>query len=50
MSANDDCTNKSSGWKNIDYDKEIEIGDLIGGGGVGMIYKGWYKDEPVSQL
>ena len=36
------------GWMHIDFEREIQLGDLIGGGGVGMIYKGWYKDEQVA--
>lgn len=36
------------GWTQIDFDRDIEVGDRIGGGGVGIIYKGWYKDEPVA--
>ncbi|KAJ1435067.1 kinase-like domain-containing protein [Ochromonadaceae sp. CCMP2298] len=35
------------GWANVDFD-EIELGDRIGGGGVGIIYKGWFKDEQVA--
>jgi len=35
------------GWNNIDF-SEIEMGDRIGGGGVGVIYKGWYKNEAVA--
>lgn len=34
-------------WKHIPFE-ELEVSDRIGGGGVGMIYKGWYKDEPVA--
>lgn len=37
----------SSDWKNVDF-SEIELGDRIGGGGVGIVYKGWWKDEPVA--
>jgi serine/threonine protein kinase len=35
------------GWANVAFG-EIELGDRIGGGGVGIIYKGWWKDEPVA--
>mmetsp|Transcript_12146 Transcript_12146/g.15907 ORF Transcript_12146/g.15907 Transcript_12146/m.15907 type:complete len:350 (+) Transcript_12146:107-1156(+) len=34
-------------WKTITFD-EVEIGSRIGGGGVGVVYNGWYKDEPVA--
>ena len=34
-------------WAMIDFE-EIEVGDRIGGGGVGIIYKGWWKDKPVA--
>lgn len=35
------------GWCHIDMN-DIEIGDRIGGGGAGIIYKGWLRDEPVA--
>jgi serine/threonine protein kinase len=35
------------GWENVDF-AEIELGEQIGGGGVGLIYKGWWKDKPVG--
>ncbi len=35
------------GWANIDFG-DIELGDRIGGGGVGVIYKGWLNDKPVA--
>lgn len=35
------------GWAHIPFD-EIELGECIGGGGVGMIYNGWWKNEPVA--
>ena len=38
----------STGWQHIDFDKDIELGDMIGGGGVGVIYKGWLKGEEVA--
>ena len=38
----------NGGWENIDFDKDIEMGEKIGGGGIGVIYKGWYRDEPVA--
>ena len=34
-------------WAQIPF-SELEVGDRIGGGGVGMIYKGVYKGEPVA--
>ena len=36
------------GWENIDFNKDIEMGEKIGGGGIGVIYKGWFRDEPVA--
>lgn len=36
-----------AGWKQIQF-SEIELGDRIGGGGIGVIYNGWYKSEPVA--
>jgi serine/threonine protein kinase len=30
------------GWTHIDFD-ELELGDRIGGGGVGIIYNGWIR-------
>jgi len=36
------------GWTQLDFKRDIEVGDLIGGGGVGVIYKGWYKGEEVA--
>lgn len=43
--ADNECA--LQGWANINFN-EIELGDRIGGGGVGIIYKGWWKDEPVA--
>ena len=34
-------------WKHIDFE-EVELGEIIGGGGVGVIYMGWYKDKAVA--
>eukprot|EP01038_Epipyxis_sp_PR26KG_P004553 gene4553-6425_t len=34
-------------WAHVDFN-EIELGERIGGGGVGIIYKGWWKDEQVA--
>ena len=36
-----------TGWANVDFN-ELELGEQIGGGGVGIIYKGWWKDKPVG--
>jgi hypothetical protein len=36
-----------AGWANVDF-ADIELGERIGGGGVGIIYKGWFKDQPVA--
>ena len=36
------------GWESIDFNKDIEMGEKIGGGGIGVIYKGWFRDEPVA--
>ncbi len=35
------------GWAHIDF-KELDVGDRIGGGGVGVIYKGYFKNKPVA--
>lgn len=35
------------GWKQIEF-KEVEIGERIGGGGIGIIYDGYYKGENVA--
>ena len=35
-------------WSHIDFDRDIECGDIIGGGGVGLIYKGWFRGEEVA--
>jgi serine/threonine protein kinase len=34
-------------WANVNF-KEIELGERISGGGVGIIYKGWYKNQQVA--
>ena len=39
---------ENDGWNQIDFERDIEIGERIGGGGVGVIYKGWLRDEPVA--
>lgn len=39
---------QDAGWTQIDFERDVEVGERIGGGGVGIIYKGWFKDEPVA--
>jgi serine/threonine protein kinase len=34
-------------WEHIEF-KELEVGERIGGGGVGVIYKGWFRNQPVA--
>eukprot|EP01039_Chlorochromonas_danica_P001075 gene1075-1165_t len=34
-------------WANVSFD-EIELGDRIGGGGVGIIYQGYWRKKPVA--
>ena len=34
-------------WMHIDFE-ELELGEEIGGGGVGVIYKGWFGREVVA--
>jgi len=34
-------------WTSITL-QEVEIRDRIGGGGVGVVYNGWYKNQPVA--
>lgn len=36
------------GWQHIDYNRDIELGERIGGGGAGVIYRGWYRSQPVA--
>lgn len=38
---------EDGGWKHISID-DVELGDVIGGGGAGVIYMGWYHDKPVA--
>jgi serine/threonine protein kinase len=50
MSSKSDDSNdndQSSTWQHIDYD-DIKIGEIIGGGGVGVIYKGIFKRKEVA--
>ncbi len=48
-SKSGECESSSSlsGWANVEFN-EIEVGERIGGGGVGVIYKGWWRDQPVA--
>jgi serine/threonine protein kinase len=46
-SGDDEHSNELSSWQHIDF-KDIELGQRIGGGGIGVIYKGWWKDEQVA--
>ena len=34
-------------WTNLDFG-EIEMGERIGGGGVGVVYEGWFRGEQVA--
>lgn len=34
-------------WELIDF-ADIEVGDRIGGGGVGVIYNGYFRGKPVA--
>ena len=38
---------KEDGWDHIDF-HDIEMGDRIGGGGVGVIYKGYFNKQNVA--
>lgn len=35
------------GWAHIEFE-DIEMGERIGGGGVGVIYDGYYRGKPVA--
>ena len=37
----------AGGWTHIG-EESIELGDQIGGGGVALVYKGWWGDDPVA--
>jgi hypothetical protein len=43
-----EAMDQDAGWTQIDFERDVEVGERIGGGGVGIIYKGWFKDEPVA--
>jgi len=36
-----------SSWKDMSLDK-IELGEIIGGGGVGIVYEGWMGKRRVA--
>ena len=38
---------EDEGWKRIDI-KDIDMGREIGGGGVALVYEGYYRNEPVA--
>ena len=38
---------EEEGWKRIDI-KDIDMGREIGGGGVALVYEGYYRNEPVA--
>ncbi len=45
---NDSDSDKgNSGWSHIDFN-EIQLGNKIGGGGVGVIYDGYFRGNPVA--
>lgn len=46
MTSRDDSSGLM-GWANVDF-ADIELGERIGGGGVGIIYKGWFREKPVA--
>ena len=48
MESKDTVGDGLPGWAHIDFEKEIEMGERIGGGGVGVIFKGTFKNEPVA--
>lgn len=35
------------GWKDISFE-DIELGNRIGGGGVGVVYEGWLGNKAVA--
>jgi serine/threonine protein kinase len=42
-----DTEEKVGGWEHINFD-EIDLGDRIGGGGVGIVYNGWFRGRSVA--
>eukprot|EP01006_Ploeotia_vitrea_P011275 TRINITY_DN30007_c0_g1_i1.p2 TRINITY_DN30007_c0_g1~~TRINITY_DN30007_c0_g1_i1.p2 ORF type:complete len:302 (-),score=8.27 TRINITY_DN30007_c0_g1_i1:1123-2028(-) len=45
--SNDGGNNTIAGWDNIDFN-EIEVGKKIGGGGIGVIHHGYFRNSPVA--
>lgn len=45
--SKDDIDETIPDWADVDF-KEIELGDRIGGGGVGIVYQGWWRGQPVA--
>lgn len=45
--ASEEKNNNAEGWRQIAF-SEIEVGERIGGGGVGVIYSGWFNNENVA--
>ena len=43
----DSAGDSGQSWEQIKFD-DIEVGERIGGGGVGVIYRGYYKDQSVA--
>lgn len=46
-SKDNDADDTIPDWADIDF-KEIELGDRIGGGGVGVVYQGWWRGQSVA--
>ncbi|GAB9473714.1 hypothetical protein Gpo141_00010862, partial [Globisporangium polare] len=42
MSSTDDCV-----WENIPF-KELMVCENIGGGGVALVHRGFYRKQPVA--
>jgi serine/threonine protein kinase len=43
----DSTTSSIPTWANVSF-QEVELGERIGGGGVGIIYRGYWRDKPVA--
>lgn len=43
----EDDLNSIPEWADVDFN-EVELGDRIGGGGVGIVYRGWWKGSSVA--
>ena len=35
-------------WNEINFDRDVELGDRIGGGGFALVYKGWLRGRNVA--